>query len=122
LLELEQGRITPDKVRQIVMSGIADSGATRLILPEQVVRQLGLPGTGQCSVRYADDHRVTREMVRNAHVQLLNRGSVFSAVVEPGRTDALLGAIVMEELDLLIDCIGQRLIPRDPNTIISEVG
>jgi hypothetical protein len=46
---------------------------------------------------------------------------VFSAIVEPDRDSALIGAIVMEDLDLLVDCVAQRLAPRDPDQIISEV-
>jgi hypothetical protein len=41
--------------------------------------------------------------------------------VEPGRESALIGMIVLEDLDFLVDCAGQRLVPRDPNQIISEV-
>ena len=49
------------------------------------------------------------------------RESIFNAIVEPDRESALIGAIVMEDLDLLIDCTAQRLVPRDPKQIISEV-
>jgi hypothetical protein len=41
--------------------------------------------------------------------------------VEPGRTDALIGAIVLEQLDFLPDCTHGELVPRDPNTIIAEI-
>ena len=37
------------------------------------------------------------------------------------RTDALVGAIVLEELDFVVDCITQTLHPRDPDRIVSEV-
>jgi hypothetical protein len=54
-------------------------------------------------------------------VPLLGRGGVFSALVEPDRTDALIGAIVLEDLDFLVDCTRQMLFPRDPDMIVSEV-
>jgi hypothetical protein len=44
------------------------------------------------------------------------------ALEEPGRSNALLGAVVLELLDFLADCQGKRLVPRDPNTIIAEIG
>jgi hypothetical protein len=28
---------------------------------------------------------------------------------------------VLEELDLILDCTGQRLVPRDPERIVSEI-
>lgn len=49
------------------------------------------------------------------------RSSVFSAIIEPNRDSALIGAIVLEELDFIVDCGHQTLVPRDPDRIISEV-
>jgi hypothetical protein len=46
---------------------------------------------------------------------------LVNAIVEPARESALIGAIVLEDLDLLVDCANQRLVPRDPNQIISEI-
>ena len=45
---------------------------------------------------------------------LLGRHGTFTAVVEPGRQTALVRAIVLEDLDLLVDCVGPRVVPRDP--------
>jgi hypothetical protein len=33
----------------------------------------------------------------------------------------LIGAIVMEDLDFLVDCAIQTLQPRDPNGIVGEI-
>jgi hypothetical protein len=52
---------------------------------------------------------------------LLGREGIFNAIVEPDRTDALVGAIVLEDLDLIVDCATQSVHPRDPDSIISEV-
>jgi hypothetical protein len=41
--------------------------------------------------------------------------------VEPRRTTALIGAIVLEELDFIVDCARQTLRPRDPDGIVSEI-
>ena len=46
---------------------------------------------------------------------------MFSAIVEPVRDSVLIGAIVMEELDFLVDCERQQLVPRDPEQIVSEI-
>jgi hypothetical protein len=76
---------------------------------------------GETSVRYADQRRERRMLVSNVWLQLLGRHGVFSAVVEPQRTDALIGAIVLEELDLLVDCGTQSLHPREPDLIVTEI-
>jgi predicted aspartyl protease len=115
------GLIAPDKVRRLRLNGVVDTGATRLVLPESAVRALGLTIDGQVSVRFADGRSEPRDVALNVRVELLGRSGTFSAVVEPGRSDALVGAIVLEELDLVVDCTHSQLVPRDPRFIIAEI-
>jgi hypothetical protein len=117
----EAGRIRPDEVRRLTLRSVVDSGAARLVIPEFAAQQLGLPTTGQAGVRYADGRTAQRPMVGGVSLTWGGRSSVFNAIVEPDRDSALLGAIVLEDLDLIVDCIRQTLAPRDPKQIISEV-
>lgn len=119
--QAEHGQLPPEKIRRVALQGVVDTGATRLVLPQGVVDLLGLPVSGKATVHYGDRSSQKRDMVNDAFVQLLGRGSVFNAIVEPNRTDALLGAIVMEDLDLIVDCGKNELVPRDPTTITSEI-
>lgn len=119
--QVEVGQLMPDRIRQTSMRGVVDTGSARLVLPDTVARHLGLGQIGEVVVRYADQRREIRPLVRDAHVQLLGRGSAFNAIVETGRDEALIGAIVLEDLDLVVDCTGQKLIPRDPERIVAEV-
>lgn len=110
-----QGQLPPDKIRREVVTAVVDTGAVKLSLPQGVVERLDLSiGKGHVAVRYADGRRDTREITGAVYIEVLGRGDVFSAVIEPDRTTALLGAIVLEDLDLLVDCKLQRLMPRDP--------
>jgi predicted aspartyl protease len=122
LILAQLGMLPPEKVRRITARGIVDSGATLLVLPESIVKQLGLSPAGTVTVQYADDRQATRPRVGNVAVRLLGRESVFDGWVEPNRKDVLIGAVVLEVLDLLIDCKNQRLVPRDPTTITGAAG
>ena len=73
-----------------------------------------------CDRHYATINKANPGVWRASLIQIVSMG-IFSAIVEPDRSDALLGAIVMEELDFLVDCISNTVQPRDPNTTISEV-
>jgi clan AA aspartic protease len=115
------GVLPSEKIRRARLSGVVDTGASRLVLPASVVNQLGLPEAGQITVRFADGRQDQRTRVTDAQVEIQNRSSVFTAVVEPGRTDALIGAIVLEELDFLADCTTHALLPRDPKGIFAEL-
>jgi len=111
----------PEGVKHLVLSGVVDSGTARLVLPQRAVDELRLQGHGETTVRYADGRREKRPVVSNVWLQLLGRDGVFSAVVEPDRADALIGAIVLEELDLLVDCTTQTLRPREPDSILTVI-
>jgi predicted aspartyl protease len=121
VVQAASGIPIPAGVKHLVLSGVVDSGAARLVLPRRAVDDLQLPAHGVTGVRYADHRRETRPVVSNVWLQLLGRDGVFSAVVEPDRDDALIGAIVLEELDLIVDCTTQTLRPRDPNSILTEI-
>ncbi len=115
------GALQNEKVRRVTIQGVVDSGATRLVLPGKVVEKLGLIPSAKVRVRYANNARAVRDAVKGVFVKLLGRDGVFTAVVEPKRRSALIGAIVLEDLDFVVDCTGQKLVPRDPRFVVSEL-
>jgi predicted aspartyl protease len=115
------GVIPAEKVRRARIQAVIDTGANHLVLPTAVAKSLGLPKAGEFGVRYADGRSAQREFVEQVELELLGRASTFRASLEPNRTTALVGAIVMEDLDLLVDCGKQIVFPRDPDGIITEI-
>ena len=97
-----------DHVRRVTLCGVIDTSVMKLVLPQRVCETIGLPVTGQ-------------SIVRDAHVAFHGRGGVFSAIVEPARSDALIGAIVMGDLDMIVDGSGQKVIPRESDYVLTEV-
>ena len=116
----ERGYMRPDQIRRVRLRGLVDSGASRLVLPKKVVESLGMKPSGTVKVRYADGRRAIRPTVQDVQVDLQGRRSVFDATVEPKRRMALIGALVLEALDFLVDPRHERLVPRDPKRIIAE--
>ena len=121
VMDAERGRIKPAQVRRVKLQGVVDSGATRLVLPNKVVEQLGLSLGEKVKVWYADKRHGVRHRVSNVWLKMQGRDSVFEALVEPKRETALIGAIVLETLDFVVDCIGQKVVPRDPKYIVAEI-
>lgn len=121
VFKVKEGTLEPDKVRRVTIRGVVDSGAAKFVLPKSVADQLGLPRGQKVKVRYADGRTATRETASGAHVTLLGREGDFTAVLEPKRTEALIGAIVLEDLDLLIDCQNECVVPRDPRGAVYEI-
>lgn len=118
---VRRGLLKPGQVRRAIIPGIVDSGAAMLVLPQSVVKRLDLPLGDQVQVRYADGRRARRREAKSASIKLLGREDTFTAVIEPKRNDALIGAIVLEALDLLVDCKAQRVVPRDPRCPVYEL-
>jgi predicted aspartyl protease len=117
----QRGLLPPDQVRREKIQGMVDTGATQLVLPEAVVKRLGLTLGNTVNVRYADGRKAQRRRVNGVSVQLLGRDGVFTAICEPKRETALVGAIVLEDLDLLVDCVAQQVVPCDPSGATYEI-
>jgi predicted aspartyl protease len=116
----ERGDLPVDQVRRVTIVGVVDSGASRLVLPTAVANQLGLRITGKIKVTYADGRTAKRDRAEGVHLKLLGRQSVFRASLEPKRQTALIGALVLEDLDFLVDPSKERIYPRDPDIEVSE--
>lgn len=56
-------------------------------------------------------------------MEVWQRKGVFEAIIEPRKKYALLGAIVMEALDLIVDPRGLQIYPnpRSPNMPMAEI-
>ncbi len=121
MIRAKDGHLPADQIRRATIQGLVDSGATKLVLPEAVVKRLGLPQGDPINVRYADGRRARRKGVERVYVQLLGRHGTFTAICEPKRETALIGAIVLEDLDLLMDCVAQRVVPWDPSGATYEI-
>jgi len=115
------GDVPRDQVRRMTIRGVVDSGASRLVLPKAVAKQLGLRPLRKVRVRYAGGRRALRTEVGDVYVKLAGRDGFFKAVLEPKRETALIGAIVLENLDFLVDCRKEKLVPRDPKFIVAEL-
>jgi predicted aspartyl protease len=116
--ELFHQLVSEHQVRSVRVQGLIDSGASMPVISERLATELGLPDSGQTAeVALADGSTVERRIVTALKLGWQDRCGLFDAVVEPGREDLLIGAIVMERLDLLVDCRREQLIPRKPGTL-----
>jgi hypothetical protein len=122
LVLVRHGRMQPDQVRRETIRGVVGSRAMRLVLPEAVVKRLGLTLGDLAPVQYVDGRRGRLPLVQGVFVRLLGRDGTYSAISDPERETALIGGIVLGDLDLLVDDKEHRLVPRDPSGPICEMG
>ena len=115
------GVIPQDKVRRTRIRGVVDSRAARLVIPEAVALQLGLQTPTIGRIQHARPHSALTFVTTAVHLAYVGRDSVFNAFVDPDRDTALIGRVILGELDLLVDFTAHRLVPRDPEQIVCEM-
>jgi predicted aspartyl protease len=116
-----RGALAPEEVRRVRAKGIVDTGANHVVLPKTIADQLGLPVHGLATVRYADNRTSTRTVVKQLSLEVAGREGTFRAIVEPDRDSVLIGVLVLEDLDLIVDPGRETLVPRDPEHFTSVV-
>jgi len=110
LLRVEDGTLAADQVRTVeVADALVDTGAVMLSLPKRMVAQLGLRPYRTRRVRTVGGIVETRIC---GVVRLTVQGRDFTTDVAeiPDDCPVLVGQILLEGLDFVVDPIGQRLI------------
>jgi clan AA aspartic protease len=105
-----RGFIPKDQVRHTKVSALVDSGATLLCINENIQAQLGLTELGVETAELADGSIRTYQLVGPVTVQFENRNTLCRAVVLPGNSEVLLGAVPMQDLDVVIDPKLERMV------------
>lgn len=104
-------------IRKFRMKAIVDTGAVMLSLPQDVVEELGLQVLRTVVVTYADERRDERNVAGTVTIKIGKRFMNTDCIVGPPRSEALIGQVILEELDLIPDCQGRTLTPRPESPI-----
>ena len=115
--------IGDEEVRSLRINMLVDSGAYMMAINETIQSQLELPFIEKRKVQVADSRVVEYDVVGPVNVRFANRKATCSAFVLPGDSEPLLGAIPMEEMDVLIHPLRQELIvnPEHPNYAVLKM-
>jgi clan AA aspartic protease len=105
----------------VEVGALVDSGAINLCIPDIVRRELGLDIARSRVAQMADGSLVEVGIVEPVSVQFENRKTTTTAMVLGN--EVLLGAIPMQDMDVMIDPRNERLIlpPERPNFALSKV-
>ncbi|MEW6681159.1 MAG: aspartyl protease family protein [bacterium] len=112
-----KNKIREDEIRRYEMEGVVDIGAVMLALPQDVVEELGLEILRKVVVTYADERKEERPVAEGVTIKIGKRFMTTNCIVGPPSSEALIGQIILEELDLVPDCQKQTLGPRPESPI-----
>jgi clan AA aspartic protease len=102
--------IGEEEVKQMNLSMLVDTGAYNLCINEEIQEQLQFPIVEKRKAETADGRIVECDVVDNVQVRFKNRATTCRAMILPGSSEPLLGAIPLEDMDVLIHPQSQEMI------------
>ena len=111
--DLEMARrhiIGQDEVKRMTVSALVDTGSYMLCINENIQEQLQLSVVEKRKAQLANGEIVQCDVVAPVELRFKNRATTCRAMVLPGNNEVLLGAIPLEDMDVLIHPLRQELI------------
>ncbi len=102
--------IGDEEVKRMHVNLLVDTGAYNLCINEDIQAQLELPFVEKRKGQLANGSIEEYDMVGPVVVKFKNRQTVCNALVLQGGNEPLLGAIPLEDMDVLIHPLRQELI------------
>ncbi|MDR1985824.1 MAG: clan AA aspartic protease [Treponema sp.] len=107
--EFQRGHVSEQEVRTTTVQALVDTGAGSLVISEPVREKLGLTVKGLRSAALANGGREVCRLTEPVEIRWKDRYTTCHALVLPGVEEVLLGAIPLEDMDLLVDPARQEL-------------
>lgn len=105
-----RGYIGDDEIKSIHVSMLVDTDSVYMCINESIQEQLKLPVLEQRKGQLANGHIVEYNVVGPLEVKFKNRRCTVNAMVLPGDNEPLLGAIALEDMDVLVHPQRQELV------------
>jgi len=109
LAKVREGAISEDNVRSLTFTALVDTGATSLVISDEICKQLGLSVVYTRTANLAGDIKMDCKITEPVQISWKNRQVDINAMVLPGNK-ILLGVIPLEFMDLMVDPVNQKLV------------
>ena len=116
-----RGIIGEAEIRQVTVQAMVDTGAGTLVINEAIRQKLGLAITGKRFAVLADGSRQEYPVTEPIDVHWKNRETSCRALVLSAGQNVLLGAIPLEDMDLIVDPTQQQLTGAHGDEVVTMV-
>jgi clan AA aspartic protease len=115
--------IGEDEVKSMNILALVDTGSIMLCINENIQEYLKFPVVETKRVQLANGQIVECLVVTNVEIRFKNRSTTCRAIVLPDDSEPLLGAIPLEDMDVLIHPQTQQLIvnPDYPDLALTRI-
>jgi clan AA aspartic protease len=117
---VQAGQITENDVRTVTLTALVDTGATTLVINEDIFNQLGLSVVKTRSINIAGGVKEEAKITSPVNIQWKDREATVNAMMLP-QGKPLLGVIPLEFMDLIVDPKHHELIGAHGDEVISMV-
>ena len=97
--------------KSLEVEAVIDTGATMVVLPMDIVEELGLRKMREVKVRYANNKVETKPIYGVVNIELKGRSANLDVLVEEKGSQPLIGQVLLELLDLIVEPKTRKLIP-----------
>jgi len=97
-----RGYIKHEDIKRQNITALVDSGAYMMCINEHIKSQLDLPVIDRMEAELADGSIQNMDVVGPLIINFKNRTTSCNAAVLPGESEVLLGAIPMEDMDVVL--------------------
>jgi clan AA aspartic protease len=115
-----RGYISQSAIKKVAITALVDSGAYMLAINETIRLQLDLQPVDNQTAELADGSLIQLDIVSPVIVKFANRATTCRAMVLPGNSEVLLGAIPLEDMDVVINLKEQRLMVNPAHPYIAH--
>ncbi len=102
--------IGEDKIKRMHISALVDTGSYMLCINESIQAQLQFTIVEKRKAKTAEGRIVEYDIVSHVELKFKNRRTICNAMILPGNSEPLLGAIPLDDMDVLIHPLRQELI------------
>jgi clan AA aspartic protease len=110
ILKVLEGIIKEDEIRKVELEAVVDTGASFLCIPPEVIEKLGLIYSHSRRVITANGE-VKRRIFAGAVIIIQGREIQMEVMENDKTTPSLIGYLVLENMDLVVDTKSQKIIP-----------
>jgi clan AA aspartic protease len=110
MVRVKDGHLKAADARQVTVKALVDTGAWTLAIPEAIRAQLGLELESETSATFGDGYKTKCQVTETLKVCWKNRSMGIEAVVVPGADEVLMGALVLEGMDLMVNPVAEEVV------------
>ncbi|MDR0683559.1 MAG: retroviral-like aspartic protease family protein [Spirochaetaceae bacterium] len=120
-MKARNGLIPESEIKRLTVNAVVDTGAWTLVINEAIRERLGLRVEETLDTTVAGGGKIPSQVTEEVRICWNNRKASCEAVVLPGETEVLLGALPLEIMDLTVNPKRKEVVGAHGDTRLSVV-